>query len=45
MDKFNSINYSRVVCQDCNAETIIEPGRLFAGLNCNCKQEKKLDDK
>jgi len=42
MSKFKSINYSRVVCEDCNAETIIEPGREFSGLNCTCNIEKAL---
>ena len=36
---FNSINYSRVVCEGCGSETTIEPGRGFSGLNCDCKDE------
>jgi len=34
---FISINYSRVLCQECNTETIILPGEPFAGLKCECK--------
>lgn len=44
--RFMSINYSRVVCEGCNEETIIEPGTEFHGLNCSCKiKAPKLDDK
>ena len=45
--KFTSINYSRVVCGGCGAETTIEPGAIFSGLNCSCNVEAekpKLDD-
>ena len=41
MGKFKSINYSRVVCEDCGQETIIEPGMVFSGLNCKCEDKKK----
>lgn len=44
MGKFKSINYSRVVCEDCGEATIIEPGTEFSGLNCNCGEKPKLDD-
>lgn len=44
MGKFKSINYSRVVCEDCGQETIIEPGMVFNGLNCKCKDEKKSEE-
>jgi hypothetical protein len=43
--KFKSINYSRVVCEGCGIETVIEPGREFGGLNCSCNDKPKLDDK
>lgn len=39
MSKFESINYTRVVCKECKEETIIEPGRLFKSLNCKCVHE------
>ena len=39
MGKFKSINYSRVVCEDCGDETTIEPGVIFSGLNCKCNEE------
>ena len=34
-----SINYTRIVCNKCGAETTIEPGRVFKELNCKCKNE------
>lgn len=34
---FKSINYSRVVCDGCGAETTIEPGVSFSKLNCECE--------
>jgi len=40
---FKSINYSRVVCEDCNVETVIEPGTAFSGLKCNCKDTKSKE--
>lgn len=40
MSKFKSMNYTRVVCEECGSETIIEPGIVFEGLNCNCKVEE-----
>jgi hypothetical protein len=43
--KFKSINYSRVVCEGCGIETVIEPGREFGGLNCSCNDKPKLNDK
>lgn len=39
MSEFMSINYTRVVCNKCGAETTIEPGRVFKELNCKCKNE------
>jgi hypothetical protein len=39
MGKFISINYTRVVCQACGVDTIIEPGREFKELNCKCNTE------
>lgn len=39
MGRFKSINYSRVVCEDCGAITTIEPGMEFKGLNCDCKKK------
>ena len=39
MSKFESINYSRVICKECREVTIIEPGREFKKLNCNCVNE------
>jgi len=42
MSKFKSINYSRVVCEDCGAVSEIEPGREFEGLNCTCDKEKHV---
>lgn len=43
--RFMSINYSRVVCEGCGEESIIEPGTEFHGLNCSCKVKAKKDDK
>ena len=40
MGKFLSINYSRVVCTECDAVTMILPGEEFSGLNCTCNVEK-----
>lgn len=34
------MNYTRVVCEDCGAETSIEPGIQFEGLNCDCNVEE-----
>lgn len=39
MSEFMSINYTRIVCNKCGAETTIEPGRVFKELNCKCKTE------
>ena len=39
MGRFKSINYSRIVCEDCGAITTIEPGRVFKQLECKCKTE------
>ena len=39
MSEFVSINYTRIVCNKCGAETTIEPGRVFKELNCKCKTE------
>lgn len=45
MSKFVSINYTRVTCKDCGAATVIEPGRIITGLNCNCEDEtQELSD-
>ncbi len=40
MNKFKSMNYTRVVCEECGIETTIEPGIVFEGLNCNCNVEE-----
>ena len=40
MSKFKSMNYTRVVCEDCGIETTIEPGIVFEGLNCDCNVEE-----
>lgn len=40
MSNFKSMNYTRVVCEDCGAETSIEPGMVFEGLNCTCNVEE-----
>lgn len=40
MSKFKSMNYTRVVCEECGIETTIEPGIIFEGLNCNCNVEE-----
>ena len=34
-----SMNYTRIVCNKCGAETTIEPGRVFKQLECKCKTE------
>lgn len=39
MSEFVSMNYTRIVCNKCGAETTIEPGRVFKELNCKCKNE------
>lgn len=39
MSEFVSINYTRIVCNKCGAETTVEPGRVFKELNCKCKTE------
>lgn len=40
MGNFVSINYTRLVCQDCQEVTVIEPNRAFTKLNCSCSTEK-----
>lgn len=39
MSEFMSMNYTRIVCNKCGAETTIEPGRVFKQLECKCKTE------
>ena len=39
MSEFVSMNYTRIVCNKCKAETVIEPGRVFKDLECKCKNE------
>lgn len=39
MSEFVSMNYTRIVCNKCGAETTIEPGRVFKQLECKCKTE------
>lgn len=37
--RFISPNFTRLKCLDCNAVTVINPSKVFYGLNCNCNIE------
>jgi|LGVE01.1.fsa_nt_gb hypothetical protein len=44
MSEFRSENFGRIVCGGCGEATTIEPGQIYAGLNCTCGEPIKGSD-